>query len=121
MNTARFSYGPAAAVLLGLALLGLGGGYLLPPGTPVAIYPEGPAQPPDASSGLPLPSRVPLAEYEKKLFAFLNARRYIALGWDRDVGVRDTGPYVNGKYYGTHPAVRVFYSPGVMRWLKGGR
>ena len=38
-----------------------------------------------------------------------------------DKGVRDTGPYIDGKYYGTHPAVRVWYSPGVMRWLANGR
>ena len=66
----------------------------------------------DVSSDLPLPSRVPLASYEAKLFAFLNARGYAALGWRRDKGVRDTGPYLDGKSYGTHPAVRVFYSPG---------
>ena len=63
MNTARFSYRPAAAVLVGLALLGLGGVYLARPWATVAIDPEVPAQPPDGSSGLPLPSRVPLAEY----------------------------------------------------------
>ncbi len=38
-----------------------------------------------------------------------------------DKTVRDTGPYLNGVYYGTHPAVRVFYSPGIMRWLVEGR
>ena len=65
-------------------------------------------------SGLPLLSGL-------LLFAFLNARRYVELGWLRDKGVRDTGPYINGKYYGTHPAVRVYYSPGVMSWLMGGR
>ena len=51
----------------------------------------------------------------------MNARRYVELGWLRDKRVRDTGPYLGGKSYGTHPAVRVYYSPGVIRWLKGGR
>lgn len=70
---------------------------------------------------LPLPSRVSVPQFEAKLFEFLNARRYVQLGWLRDKRVRDTGPYIGGKYYGTHPAVRVYYSPGVMRWLIGGR
>ena len=72
-------------------------------------------------SGLPLPSTVSVPQFEEKLFAFLNARQYEKLGWKRDKCVRDTGPYIGGKYYGTHPAVRVYYSPGVMRWLVNGR
>jgi hypothetical protein len=76
---------------------------------------------PGRLGGLPLPSGVAVGEYEAKLFAFLNTRRYAALGWPRDKRVRDTGPYLRGKYYGTHPAVRVYYSPGVLRWLEGGR
>ena len=35
--------------------------------------------------------------------------------------MRDTGPWINNTYYGTHKAVRIYYSPGVMRWLTGGR
>ncbi len=70
---------------------------------------------------LPLPSGVAVHEFEEKLFAFLNTRRYVELGWKRDKGVRDTGPFIQGKYYGTHPAVRVYYSPGVVRWLVNGR
>src|SRR5688572_28892775 len=72
-------------------------------------------------SGLPLPSQTPLPEYETRLFEFVNARRYAELGWLRDKGVRDTGPFINGTYFGTHPAVRVYYSPGVVRWLMAGR
>lgn len=73
------------------------------------------------SSDLPLPSTLPLSAYEEKLFDFLNRREYTQLGWRKDKSVRDTGPYLNGRYYGTHPAVRVYYSPGVMRWLMDGR
>ncbi len=69
----------------------------------------------------PLPSQVSLAAYEERLFAFLNARGYRSLGWRQDKGVRDTGPYIKGKSFGTHPAVRVVYSPGVVRWLLNGR
>ncbi|MEM7313294.1 MAG: cytochrome P460 family protein, partial [Planctomycetota bacterium] len=72
-------------------------------------------------SELPLPSSLTVAEYEAKLFKFLNDREYMELGWDHDKSMRDTGPYINGKYYGTHPAVRVFYSPEVIVWLMQGR
>ena len=72
-------------------------------------------------SALPLPSGMAVPQFEEKLFAFLNTRQYVKLGWLKDKAVRDTGPYINGKYYGTHPAVRVYYSPGVMSWLIGGR
>ncbi len=114
----RSTYRLAAAVLFPLALT-LGGVCLLSR-TPPA--PEGTGAPEwGLPSGLPLPSRVPPGQYEEALFAFLNARRYAELGWARDKRVRDTGPYVGGKYYGTHPAVRVYYSPGVLRWLQGGR
>ena len=35
--------------------------------------------------------------------------------------VRDTGPFIQGEYHGTHPAVRIYYSPRMMRWLIAGR
>jgi mono/diheme cytochrome c family protein len=73
---------------------------------------------------LPLPSTVPAAQfvdYEKQFFAFLERGDYRALGWCVDKGVRDTGPFLDGTYFGTHPAVRIYYSPGVMRWLLAGR
>ncbi len=69
---------------------------------------------------LPLPSTLPLLDYEKILFPFVLSRDYATeLGWIRDKKVRDTGPYIKGKYYGTHPAVRIYYSPKVMYWLTG--
>ncbi|MCO6047990.1 cytochrome P460 family protein [Aeoliella sp. ICT_H6.2] len=67
------------------------------------------------------PSDTSVAKFEAELFQFLNERQYIDQGWKRDKGIRDTGPYMDGKYYGTHPAVRVFYSPEVIEWLEGGR
>ena len=63
----------------------------------------------------------PLADYEKQIFTFLDTGVYKQLGWCRDKDVRDTGPLINGTYYGTHPAVRIFYSPKMMAWLTGGR
>lgn len=73
------------------------------------------------TSPLPLPSSLPVAKYEAQLFDFLNTREYKQLGWVSDKGVRDTGPYINGKYYGTHPAVHIYYSPEIIAWLEGGK
>lgn len=73
---------------------------------------------------LPLPSTVPPAEFvtfEKRVLAFLQNGDYKQLGWCQDKGVRDTGPFSKGVYYGTHPAVRIFYSPEAMKWLIKGR
>ncbi len=70
---------------------------------------------------LPLPSEMTVNGYEQLLYDFVNGRRYQALGWQEDKSVRDTGPYLNGKYYGTHPAVRVFYSPEIIDWLVADR
>lgn len=70
---------------------------------------------------LPLPGTLPLVDYEEKLYRWILERKYSGLGWAVDKSVRDTGPYINGVYYGTHPAVRIFYSPEVMTWLRGGR
>ncbi|HEY6802987.1 MAG TPA: cytochrome P460 family protein [Pyrinomonadaceae bacterium] len=85
-----------------------------------------PAIPDDCSNKAefppPLLSKMPpgsKADFEKRVYDFLNTGSY--LGWCRDKGVRDTGPYINNTYYGTHPAVRIFYSPNVVEWLKHGR
>jgi len=60
--------------------------------------------------------------FEQRLYDFLVERRYDhELGWAVDKGVRDTGPFIDGVYYGTHPAVRIYYSPEVIAWLDGGR
>ena len=72
-------------------------------------------------SSLPLPSSLPVAEYEQHLFDFLNQRQYRELGWLKDKRTRDTGPYINGKEYGTHPAVKIYYSPEIVEWLVDGK
>jgi mono/diheme cytochrome c family protein len=80
------------------------------------------AQCPDAKeSSLPLPSSMSPDDFHDKLLAFLQNTQYVKLGWCVDKGVRDTGPYVNSEYLGTHPAVRVYYSPAIMNWLVNGR
>ncbi|HEX2835089.1 MAG TPA: hypothetical protein VHW00_18895 [Thermoanaerobaculia bacterium] len=72
-----------------------------------------------------LPSSVPpekLAGYEKEMLAWLTKRAYAAeLAWCGDKGIRDTGPWINDVYYGTHKAAKIYYSPAVMKWLTGGR
>ena len=78
---------------------------------------------------LPLPTTVPPAQFvdfEKAILTFLQSGEYKRLGWCRDKGstrfpLRDTGPFIQGVYYGTHPAVRVYYSPRAMEWLLAGR
>jgi hypothetical protein len=72
-------------------------------------------------SPLPLPSTLSVFDFEQRLFEFLNRREYQQLAWRRDKRVRDTGPYLNGKSYGTHPAVRIYYSPEIIEWLRDGK
>ena len=60
--------------------------------------------------------------YEKILYPWLQNRVYAGLdGWVVDKRVRDTGPFIEDTYYGVHPAVRMYYSPGMIKWLRGGR
>lgn len=73
------------------------------------------------SGGLPLPSSMPLLDYEAELFPFVSERRFADAGWTRDKRWRDTGPFVLGTSYGIHPAVRMYYSPEILAWLEGGR
>ncbi len=94
-------------------------------------------KPVPAELRLPPANEIPLGEptaIEKRMLRYLygddpanfpskskNLYPYRKLGWCVDKYVRDTGPYVHGQYYGTHPAVRIYYSPEVMRWLRNGR
>ncbi len=74
---------------------------------------------------LPLPSTITpegLAKYESDVLEWLKPRSYVTdLAWCGDKGIRDTGPWINDVYYGTHKAARVYYSPVVIDWLKGNR
>jgi mono/diheme cytochrome c family protein len=73
---------------------------------------------------LPLPSTLPAAQFvdfEKQVLGFLQRGDYQRLKWCVDKGVRDTGPFLQGVYYGNHPAVKIYYSPQIMQWLLGGR
>ena len=73
---------------------------------------------------LPLPSTVKpedSAVYQTKLLDWLKAGSYVQLKWAVDKGIRDTGPWINDVYYGTHKAARIYYSPEVIDWLCAGR
>ncbi|HEV7427745.1 MAG TPA: hypothetical protein VGQ46_15390 [Thermoanaerobaculia bacterium] len=63
------------------------------------------------------PSKETVA-FETALHPFLAAACYDKLGWTHDAFIRDTGPYILGDYYGTHPAVRIWYSPEGSKWMK---
>ncbi|MFL6521097.1 MAG: cytochrome P460 family protein [Chthoniobacterales bacterium] len=66
-----------------------------------------------------LPERLP--EFQKILTSFLENGDYLRLGWSMDKGLRDTGPFINGKMFGVHPTVRIYYSPEIMKWLVADR
>jgi len=73
-------------------------------------------------AALPLPSTIApedLAKYEQQILDWLKAGSYQC--WAADKGIRDTGPWINDVYYGTHKAAKIYYSPAVMEWLTGGR
>src|SRR5579862_8222600 len=73
---------------------------------------------------LKLPAFLPPGEpvdVEKQLLAYLNTLEYRNLGWCRDKWVRDTGPLIQGTAATVHPAVHIYYSPEVSKWLVNGR
>lgn len=65
--------------------------------------------------------------FDEQFREFVRDRRYAnELDWNRDLNWRMTGPYVGafgfGSFFGVHSsAVRIFYSPEVVKWLCGGR
>lgn len=71
----------------------------------------------------PLPSRFEYAiDYQKQLYTWINCFRYKKTkGVAVDKTVRQTGPFIDQKDYGVHPAVRIWYSSEVVKWLKKGR
>ena len=66
---------------------------------------------------LPRPSEVRGDDFEKLLYTFLEKRCY--QNWVADREIRNTGPVIAGVSFGTHNAVRIFYSPAAWDWLKG--
>lgn len=64
---------------------------------------------------LPLPSSVGEQRYEALLNEYLRGGCY--RGWVHDREIRNTGPFIDGRNFGTHPAVRVYYSPRAWEWM----
>jgi hypothetical protein len=69
----------------------------------------------ECPDSLPLPHSVGELAYEPLLNRFLAARCY--KGWVHDREIRNTGPFIDGRNFGTHPAVRVYYSPRAWEWM----
>jgi hypothetical protein len=65
--------------------------------------------------------------FDEQFREFVRDRRYAnELNWNRDLNWRMTGPYLGkigfGEFFGVHSAaVRIFYSPEVVKWLCDGR
>jgi len=70
-----------------------------------------------------LPSRIGTKDFENNhLSKYIQSGCYKTdAGWKSDLEIRDTGAYLGGKYYGTHNAVRVYYSPEIVKWLGTGK
>ncbi|HEY0098034.1 MAG TPA: hypothetical protein VGB76_03670 [Pyrinomonadaceae bacterium] len=69
-----------------------------------------------------LPSQRGEEAFEKLLSDYTNKGCYKNdPRWKHDLEVRDTGAFLSGKTYGTHNAVRVYYSPEIVKWLGSGK
>ncbi|MCG8326350.1 MAG: hypothetical protein MI974_01635 [Chitinophagales bacterium] len=67
-----------------------------------------------------VPAEIYPQDFEEQLDSFILQRIYATqLNWCADKRIRDTGPWIEGAYYGVHPAVRIYYSPRMMYWLTG--
>ncbi len=73
-------------------------------------------QGPACSFPLPNASDIGSDKFETLLYAFIEQRCY--KDWIADREIRNSGPFINGKSFGTHSAVKVFYSPEIWDWLK---
>lgn len=65
---------------------------------------------------LPNPSDMGVAKYDTLLRDFLLQGCY--KGWVADSQIRNSGPFINGKSWGTHNSVKIYYSPESWNWLK---
>ena len=103
-------------VLSAVVILALGGLAALAPRTRAQSMPV--VCPPWP---LPLPSEIGPDAYEARLHQYVSNFCYQKdTAWKRDSEYRDTGPFINGKSYGVHNAVRVYYSPEMYRWMEKG-
>ncbi|HYL77150.1 MAG TPA: cytochrome P460 family protein [Bryobacteraceae bacterium] len=115
------SLGAATSFAVRLSLFALACCAAAQPASTVNPCPN--AKPVPAALRIPadLPVKGEPFDFEKQLRSYFGTLGYRELGWCQDKWVRDTGPYLDSTYYGTHPAARIFYSPEVIAWLLGGR
>ncbi len=81
--------------------------------------PPRPVSPAESGCGpFPLPnaSEIGVKQFEKLLLKFLENGCYKS--WIADSQIRNSGPFIAGKSWGTHNAVKIYYSPEVWDWLK---
>jgi len=107
----RIVYRMLLGLPVGLAIFFVSTGAELP-----VTRAQTPANRCDISFPLPNPSAIGVAKFEKLLYSFLDKECYRS--WVADPQIRNTGPFINGLSYGTHDAVKVFYSPEAWEWLK---
>ncbi len=94
---------------------------------PQPLVPTDPALCRSLLAAVRTPSALPLDQYEAKLDQFFGnyCHRDPASGWRRDKHVRDAGPFTatlaagawQGKGFGTHTPVVIWYSPDMADWL----
>ncbi|HZE71667.1 MAG TPA: hypothetical protein VE135_19340 [Pyrinomonadaceae bacterium] len=65
---------------------------------------------------LPNPSEIGVSKFDKLLHTFLEKGCYKV--WVADSQIRNSGPFIRGESFGTHNAVKIYYSPQVWDWLK---
>lgn len=85
------------------------------PHSAALVIPQPPA---DSCPSFPLPdpSSMTAEEYERIMIPFLKNGCYKS--WVSDREIRNTGPFVNNADFGTHPAVKIYYSPEFWDWVK---
>lgn len=103
------------AVLTALVTIAVDNALKLPP-TQAQNASQAPARRCEIAFPLPHPSDMGAKKFEKLLYSFLDQGCYKK--WVADSQIRNTGPFIGGASFGTHNAVKVFYSPEVWDWLK---
>jgi mono/diheme cytochrome c family protein len=124
MRSVLLAVGVVAVTVIVVAQASRGAAPAVPDVVPTRLLPVPCPNAQAVPAELQLPASVepgdPVA-LEQRILGYLRTYKYRELGWCVDKAVRDTGPYVHGQYFGTHPAVRIYYSPQMIAWLRGGR
>jgi len=87
-----------------------------PPTTPASRTLPRETPPIDSCTTLPRPSSMSVEEFDSYIIPFLKQGCY--RNWVSDRELRNTGPFINNTDFGTHPAVKIYYSPEFWDWVK---